>query len=83
MLAPQSSKNRALVVFGRFWGGTTLSIQHYPDTVSEFFPVDAERVRAVLGPDGEVHPITDAAAAEEWVRRLRVLFGPMASEPAE
>lgn len=78
MLAPPSSKNRALVVFGRFWGGETLAIQHYPDTISEFYGVDTAHVRSILGPGKEAYPITDDGIAEDWLRRLRTLFEPLA-----
>jgi hypothetical protein len=72
MLTPQERRTRGLFVFGR-WGGE-VALQYSTGAIAEFFPIDAERAQAILGPDIGTIPIPDEPAADDWSRRIDELF---------
>jgi hypothetical protein len=79
MLTPQQKRTRCLFVFGRWNGGEEIALAYYADAIAEFFPIEAESVRSIMGPDAVKVPIPDEATAHAWARRIDELFEAIAS----
>jgi hypothetical protein len=74
MFAPTTSRNRHLMTVWRWSDKNELALGYSADAFVEFYPVTAERVREILGPEQVQHPITSDADAQAWAHRLDELF---------
>jgi len=76
MLAPQQKKYRHLMTVWRWADSPGVAIQYSADAFAEFFPIDAVRVRELLGEaaDGRATAIPTNEDAYAWARSLDALF---------
>jgi hypothetical protein len=73
---PQERKNRYLVTIWCWPDRSEVGLEYSAEAFAEFFPLEADQTRNVLGleGDGQQVPIRSDADAERWVAALDELF---------
>jgi hypothetical protein len=76
MFAPQERKNRYLVTVWCWPDRSEVGLEYSAEAFAEFFAVEADEARSVLGLEGDRQqvPIRSDADAETWVAALDEIF---------
>jgi hypothetical protein len=74
MLTPPQKKTRYLLVMGQWQRPGELNISYAADAISEFFPVEPDVVRLILGPDRQTTQIATDEDAHRWASGIEELF---------
>lgn len=74
MFTPMQNKTRFLMTVWKWADKDAVAIGYSPEAFAEFFPIDVETARSILGPEAYNVAIESEQDAELWAGRLDQIF---------